>query len=57
MVVRFNPRDNGACPFCRRLGGCTVRRTMEESLKDRKDAKKLGMEVVIYACPFFEEKP
>jgi len=57
MVVHYNPRENGACPICRRLGGCDIRKAMEDSLKPIKDPKKHGMEAVIYTCPFFEEKP
>jgi hypothetical protein len=57
MVVHFNPRENGACPICRRLTGCSIRKNMEESLRAIKDAEKHGMEAVIYSCPFFEEKP
>jgi hypothetical protein len=56
MELRINPRENGACPFCRKLPSCTLRRKLERSVADLKDGQKQGLEIVIYSCPLFEEK-
>jgi hypothetical protein len=56
MEIRFNPRDNGACPLCRKLPSCPVRIRLEASMKPFKDGRSEGLEIVIYSCPQFEEK-
>jgi hypothetical protein len=56
MEVRINPRENGACPFCRKAPSCVLRQRLERSVKDLKDEQKHGLEMVIYSCPLFEER-
>lgn len=55
MKTNFNSRGNGACPFCRKLNKCPLRKRLSESLKDCHDPEDHGMEIVIYTCPLFEE--
>jgi hypothetical protein len=57
MEIHFSPRDNGACPVCRRAGSCTIRQALAGSVKDMRGASEPGLEVVIYSCPQFVEKP
>ncbi len=56
MEVRINPRDNGACPFCRKAPSCSLRKQIERSVAPFKDEQKQGLEIVIYSCPLFVEK-
>ncbi len=57
MDIRFNPRDNGACPLCTKIDDCMLRRRIAKSTAELKDPKAIGMDLVIYTCPLFEEKP
>ncbi len=56
MEISFSPRDNGACPVCRRSASCPVRQALAASVKDMRPGAP-GLEVVIYSCPQFVEKP
>lgn len=56
MEIRFNPRDNGACPLCTKMIDCTVRKAFSDSVKAVRDPSKAGIEVVIYSCPMFKER-
>jgi hypothetical protein len=56
MDVAFSPRENGACPFCRHIDACAVRKRLVAALNDLGSGKGQGMEIVIYACPRFVEK-
>ncbi len=56
MTIRFNPRDNGACPFCERVASCAVRRTLAGAVTALKVSHEQDMELVIYSCPQFMEK-
>ena len=56
MDIVFNPRENGACPFCTKLENCLIRQTLRTSMKDFKNAHGGGMEIVIYSCPQFVER-
>ncbi len=56
MEIRFNPRDNGACPLCTKIKDCAIRTALSESVKAVRDPTKHGIEVVIYSCPVFKER-
>jgi hypothetical protein len=56
MQVELNPRGNGACPFCTTAGTCPVQKTLGESLNKFSSDDDNTMELVIYSCPFFDEK-
>ena len=55
MEIHFNPRENGACPFCRRLASCQIQQTIGASVREIRDPSSQGMQIVIYACPSFVE--
>jgi hypothetical protein len=55
MDVHFNPRENGACPFCSKRAGCLVRQKLAGAVSAMKDLQKQGLEIVIYSCPRFVE--
>jgi hypothetical protein len=59
MEISFSPRENGACPVCRRAASCPVRQALAGSVKDMRGGGSAGpgLEVVIYSCPQFVEKP
>ncbi len=57
MEITFSPRDNGACPVCRRAASCPIRQALAASVADMRGAAGPTLEVVIYACPQFVEKP
>jgi hypothetical protein len=56
MKIRFNPRDNGACPFCKRVASCGVRESLAGSVASLSGSRDQDMEIVIYSCPQFVEK-
>jgi hypothetical protein len=56
MQLNFSVRGNGACPLCKRLKGCNILANLKSSVRDVKDAKMEGMELVVYTCPQFVEK-
>jgi len=51
----MNPRGNGACPLCSYTGKCHIQETLKETL-DEFSSEEDPMELVIYSCPFFDEK-
>ena len=59
MDIFISPRGTGACPFCRKFVNChivqAVRDTLTNEVKPIYDERVL-VEMVIYACPEFEEK-
>jgi hypothetical protein len=55
MRLDMNPRGNGACPLCRLLPRCPLRKALAESLEEFRDPEETGMEIVIYTCPMFKE--
>lgn len=54
MKLEINPRGNGACPICVNNDDCRLKRTLSSSLTGVRGSE---MEVVIYQCPEFKEKP
>jgi hypothetical protein len=56
MEISFNPRDNGACPICKKIASCPIRSTLSGSVAGFKDSNAHGLEVVVYSCPLFKEK-
>ena len=56
MRIAFSIRGNGACPLCIKEKDCLIRDNLSRSVAAFKDKTAGGMEVVIYACPFFVEK-
>ena len=55
MQVELNARGNGACPLCSLSGNCHVQETLIETL-DKLAGEDNSMELVIYSCPYFDEK-
>jgi hypothetical protein len=55
MEIRFNPRENGACPVCRKHEACMVRQKLSAAVSAVTDAQRHGLELVIYTCPQFVE--
>jgi len=56
MQLDINPRGNGACPLCRRLPDCRIRKLLVESVASLHDSSGTGMEIALYTCPSFSEK-
>jgi len=56
MDISFNPRDNGACPLCKKTAACPIRGALAGSVAGIRDAHAHGLELVIYACPLFKER-
>ena len=56
MEILFNPRENGACPFCVKLASCGIRQKLGEAMAGFKDPNAQCIELVIYTCPQFEER-
>ncbi len=56
MNVVFSPRDTGACPLCKKVNRCTIRKDIEKTLSTLAENEKKDMELVIYICPSFIEK-
>ena len=65
MDVSLNPRENGACPLCSRLQGCRIREALRDAVADMRPARPKAvdsvgtplLEIVVYSCPQFKEKP
>ena len=56
MRLDINPRGNGACPLCARDADCRYKKRLSSAVEPEHDASDSGMEIVVYACPFFQEK-
>jgi len=56
MKVEINSRGNGACPICKNSGKCRVQDTLSESMAVFSQSGN-PMELVVYSCPQFKEKP
>lgn len=56
MNIEINSRGNGACPLCNSSGKCRVQDTLYESMAVFSESDN-PMELVVYACPEFQEKP
>jgi hypothetical protein len=56
MQVDINPRGNGACPICIASGNCRIQDLLSQSL-DNFSKADASMELVVYSCPQFQEKP
>jgi hypothetical protein len=54
MIVKINPRGNGACPLCHYDGRCSIQKKMKTALEEFR--KNEEFEVVVYTCPHFKEK-
>jgi hypothetical protein len=57
MKVSLNPRDNGACPICERVDDCRIRAGLRDALAQMRPEGRHPVELVIYRCPQFKEKP
>lgn len=59
MDMVFNPRGTGACPLCRKLPRCNIRKDIEKTIASMPGGGNEGegkqMELVIYVCPHFIE--
>jgi hypothetical protein len=56
MQIEINSRGNGACPLCDSDGNCRVQDTLKKAM-DAFSSKNDPMELVVYSCPQFQEKP
>ena len=56
MKVEINARGNGACPLCNCSGNCRVHDTLLKAMSVFSDDYD-PMELVVYSCPSFQEKP
>ena len=56
MHVEINSRGNGACPLCNQNGNCRVQDTIIKATDVFSESGN-PMELVIYSCPQFKEKP
>ncbi|MDR0600868.1 MAG: hypothetical protein LBG42_00665 [Treponema sp.] len=56
MKIEINSRGNGACPFCMSNGNCRFQDTLTVSMT-KFSTEENPMELVVYSCPQFEEKP
>jgi hypothetical protein len=56
MRVDINLRGNGACPICISSESCRIQDLLSQSM-DNFSKAGTSMELVIYSCPQFEEKP
>ena len=57
MKLSLNPRDNGACPLCVRAADCRIRAGLRDTLAAMRPEGGHPLEMVIYSCPQFKEKP
>ena len=57
MKVSLSPRDNGACPLCVRAADCRIRAGIRDTLAAMRPEGGHVLEMVIYSCPQFKEKP
>jgi len=55
MQVELNKLGNGACPICSFSDKCHVQEKLRETLNEF-SSEDNPMELVIYSCPYFEEK-
>jgi len=55
MKVELNSRGNGACPLCEYTEKCNVQESLLETM-DTFSSEDNPMELVIYSCPYFNEK-
>ena len=58
IKVDISSHNNGACPICKNYDNCHILRRLEEVLKS--ECTKIfddTIEIVIYRCPEFEERP
>ncbi|MDR1288086.1 MAG: hypothetical protein LBK08_10795 [Treponema sp.] len=56
MKIEINSRGNGACPFCSSNGNCRFQDTLTCSMAEF-STEEDPMELVVYSCPQFQEKP
>jgi hypothetical protein len=56
MKLEINPRGNGACPLCRLNDDCRIKRLLTANAESLDGAPDEAMEIVIYSCPYFQEK-
>jgi len=56
MQVDINPRGNGACPICISAGNCRIQDMLTQTL-DNFSKGDSSIELVVYSCPQFQEKP
>ena len=56
MQIEINNRGNGACPLCNSCGKCRVQDRLTDSMAAFSESDD-PMEMVVYSCPQFQEKP
>jgi len=55
MKIDFNYKGNGACPLCKDWGKCLIHGRLSKSIEDITSQDGTNMQIVIYACPKFQE--
>lgn len=56
MEITFSPRGTGACPLCKKIDRCPLKKRYAESLAAHKPNSGNPFEIVIYVCPYFIEQ-
>ena len=57
IKVRFSEYDPGICPYCKHYKKCKLLNKMTSFLEKEVEPKYDNyMEIVIYSCPYYEEK-
>ena len=56
MNVTFSARGTGACPLCRKMDRCPLRKRFAASLSNHEAGKGDDFEIVVYVCPYFVEQ-
>lgn len=56
MKVIFSPRETGACPLCRKVDRCPLKKRFTDSLHDHESVNGGCFEIVVYVCPYFIEQ-
>ena len=56
MQIEINSRGNGACPVCNSSGNCRIQDMLTNSMAAFSQSND-PMELVVYSCPLFQERP
>jgi hypothetical protein len=56
MKVNFSPRGTGACPICKKINRCPLKKRFADTLLPHESENGEDFEMVIYVCPYFIEQ-
>jgi hypothetical protein len=56
MKIEFSPKETGACPLCRKHQNCTMQNSIRRKFDGIREENETPLELVIYVCPYFDEK-